>query len=260
MGKQEMYIKSPDEEDVIEDELDNPTGLDAPTLANMNKALASYPVDEVGERSSDSALEEAIVRKTPLEEKLSTLGTAEDHEVVDIVALTGGNIGYEEMGPVGSLLGASMGGVLARSLANKQSGESEALTKYGVILRGMSDKEGNAVLTFEDGTVLPIPTDPNQEVDSGLDILTGKASRKASDIDKTSPVALKTSKKTMPLSKHIVENIYGFDSKQSKYNTKVLNYVNGALTSALVSDGATNDIIDSRVKELMLKLGMVRKK
>lgn len=248
------------QEEEIGDELDAPTGVAEPSLRNAQMALAASPQEEIGEGdevSEQDALEGAMSQKDPMDNLLANLGSKDMTTVMDNGAMAGGHIGNKELGPVGALMGASMGSVMSRSLAHEQSGESELTSRYAEIIRGFTDKSGVPALTFQDGTVLQMPIDPTEEVPtSQIKVLDGKSTKKSVEIDETYPTALNTAKKVAPIAKHIVENVYGFKSKDSTNNKKLVEYIKGSLTNTLISDGPPKDVIDIRIKELTLKLGL----
>ena len=248
--------------DEADDPYDQPTGVNPPTLANSMAALASFPEDEVGEGTrGEDALQEAMRMKSPTDYRLEAMGTSDLTEQVDTGTLLGADIGYKSGGETGAMIGATVGGVLGRSLSQVQSGENDATSKYSYILRGMSDKNGQPLLSFEDGTMLPIPTDPNEEVNTfAPSILTGKGTKKAYELDETNPIGKKTYKMVKPVAEHIVQDLYGFSVKKDKSNARVLEYVTGSLAQALLSDSPTSKVVEARLNEMALKLRVPKRK
>ena len=224
------------------------------TLANMQKFRAMQA--EAPSKGLGRAQDLGNVEETAQSKALSNLGSMGQTQVVDAGAIIGGSLGAKEFGKEGALMGAGIGSVMSRALAEEQSGKTNVNSTYSKILKGLSNENGEPVITFEDGTSFMLPLNPDEVVPNAeTNILTGKSDKKAVELDPMLPRSKSTYNKLSPIAKHIVQDVYGL--KANKTNSAVVKYLAGAMTNGILNDRPDSSTINSRVSELKTKFGVL---
>lgn len=194
-----------------------------------------------------------------IKDKFKNLKDVSEGERAYRGSMAGAAVGSALHGPVGALMGTSMGALAARAIGAKQSGETEDMTrrqKLGEVLAkmGVSDDKGN--IAFDDGASFVLDTIGKQTLKNFGVAPGNRTTRQQHEIDSTNPFANRTMGVVRPVARFIANGIMNHPVDKDPRNQKIVDSITGYLSNAVQKDADSAKTIYSRMNSIVKKMGV----